>query len=74
MKLGKTNFDFLCIGVKMEGTWEGAYRYAWEYLEDNQDDTIKYFCIWLDKNNKSMGYENYEERYSEYKNRGRKSK
>lgn len=68
MKLGKRNFDFLCMGVKIEGTWEGAYFYAWEYLEANQDDTIKYFCKWLDKNNKSMGHANYEDRFKEYKN------
>ena len=69
MKLGKINFDLLCVGVKMEGSWIGAFNYAFEslYLYANEIDTIRNFCIWLDENNLGMGYANYEDRFKQFK-------
>jgi len=68
MKLGKRNFDLLCMGVKMEGSWLGAFNFAFESLYADQINIIRNFCIWLDQNNLGMGYSNYEDRFKEYRN------
>lgn len=66
MKLGKNNYNILCMGIKMAQTWSGAYWYGLEQFYSNEADIIRGFCEWMDNTGKSMGHGNYEERFKEY--------
>ena len=71
-ELGDRNYSLLSQGAKMEGNWLGAYTFCFEQLYVQEEPTIHAFCQWLDDNDKSFGWGNYEDVFQEFLKEGLK--
>ena len=64
--LGDKNSTLLLMGGKIMGNWIDGFAWAEEQILLTEAGVLSDFCKWLDNTGKSMGRNNYEERFGEY--------